>query len=66
MSSPDDIPPYHDDGPDFPPIKDVIKFWLHKIFGGHHHNPPPDGNDAPQIIDAEQRAKFRKATAPRR
>jgi VCBS repeat-containing protein len=47
-------PPHHDDGPDLPPVKDVIKFWLHKIFGGHHHNPPPDGNDAPQIIDAEQ------------
>jgi len=53
-SWPDHTPPSHDDGHDFPPVGDVIKFWLHKVFGGHHHNPPPDGNDAPQIIDGEQ------------
>ncbi len=52
-SRPGYIPPHHDDGSDFPPVGDFIKSWVHKIFG-HHHSPHPDGNDAPQIIDAEQ------------
>jgi hypothetical protein len=52
---PDDTPilPDHE-LPDAPDVGDIVKFWLHKIFGGHHNPPPPPVNHAPQILSAQQ------------